>query len=74
MKRPPSGDRPRGVRETVTSSRKMSQSGERPIVVRSPWSANASPARPPPDADDERRALDPTPRAGGVSSCELLGV
>src|SRR5262249_42893707 len=33
------------LRETVTSSRKMPQSGERPIEVRSPSSVNVSPAR-----------------------------
>ena len=37
------------MRETVTSSRKMSQSGERPIVVRSPCGEKCSPARPPPE-------------------------
>ena len=37
------------LRETVTSSRKMSQSGERPIVVRSPVGMKCSPARPPPE-------------------------
>ena len=33
------------LRETVTSSRKISQSGERPIVVRSPLQREASPRR-----------------------------
>ena len=37
------------LRETVTSSRKMSQSGERPIVVRSRCGSKVSPARPPPE-------------------------
>src|SRR5581483_3736536 len=37
------------LRETVTSSRKIPQSGERPIVVRSPCGAKVSPERPPPE-------------------------
>src|SRR5262245_30880637 len=36
-------------RDTVTSSRKTPQSGERPIVVRSPCGENVSPVRPPPE-------------------------
>ena len=35
-------------RETVTSSRKMSLSGRRPTVSRSPSSGKLSPERPPP--------------------------
>src|SRR6185437_321513 len=37
------------LRDTVTSSRKMPHSGDRPIVVRSPFGAKVSPARPPPE-------------------------
>src|SRR5688500_8086307 len=37
------------LRETVTSSRKTSQSGERPISVRSPDGKKLSPALPPPE-------------------------
>jgi hypothetical protein len=36
------------LRETVTSSRKISQSGERPMRVRSPVGLKLSPALPPP--------------------------
>src|SRR5439155_11682009 len=36
-------------RDTVTSSRKMSQSGDRPIVVSAGLSGKVSPARPPPE-------------------------
>jgi hypothetical protein len=37
------------LRETVTSSRKISQSGERPIVISACSSGNVSPALPPPE-------------------------
>src|SRR5439155_9859009 len=37
------------LRETVTSSRKTSQSGERPMRVRSPAGRKLSPALPPPE-------------------------
>jgi hypothetical protein len=37
------------LRETVTSSRKTSQSGERPISVFAPEGKKVSPARPPPE-------------------------
>src|SRR5581483_1884834 len=47
--RPPCFTSTACLRETVTSSRKMPQSGERPIVVRSPCGANVSPERPPPE-------------------------
>ena len=60
-------------RETVTSSRKMSQSGERPIVVRSPcgWKclARAAAAR----ADDERRPVDAELRRELGLLADLLG-
>ena len=42
-KRPPRSSRTAWLRETVTSSRKTSQSGERPIVVRSPLGTKCSP-------------------------------
>ena len=50
----------------------MSQSGERPIRVRSPAGRKVSPARPPPDADDERRALEALERVVRVLA-DLLG-
>src|SRR4051794_24101199 len=48
-KRPPSSTSTAWRRETVTSSRKTSQSGERPITVRAPDGTKCSPARPPPE-------------------------
>src|SRR5919199_3098557 len=47
------------LRETVTSSRKISQSGERPIVVRSPSGWNVSPALPPPERTTSAGPLTP---------------
>jgi len=49
----------------VTSSRKMPQSGERPIVVRSLCGANVSPARPPPERTTSAGPL--TPMSPSVS-------
>ena len=46
-------------RETVTSSRKMSESGERPIVSRSPLERERLPRPPAAGADDDRRPLGP---------------
>ena len=46
------------LRETVTSSRKIAHSGERPIVVGLSSSGNVSPARPPPERTMRRRAVD----------------
>ena len=37
------------LRDTVTSSRNTSHSGDRPISARSPIASKLSPARPPPD-------------------------
>src|SRR6185503_18283180 len=55
------------LRETVTSSRKIPQSGERPIVV-SPLSVNISPARPPPERTTSAGPV--TPRSSSASACE----
>src|SRR5919201_3584167 len=65
MKKPPSRSRRMAcLRETVTSSRKMPQSGERPIVVTaSGW--NVSPALPPPERTTSAGPL--TPRSSSVS-------
>ena len=52
-------------RETVTSSRKTGQSGERPMIVRSPCGVNVSPARPPPERTT--RAGPSTPRSSSSS-------
>src|ERR671922_294351 len=54
------------LRETVTSSRKMSQSGERPIVVRSPSGRNVSPVLPPPERTTSAGPL--TPRSSSASA------
>ena len=54
------------LRETVTSSRKMSQSGERPIRVRSPAGRNASPALPPPE---RTTSAGPSSPSSGSCSC-----
>ena len=43
----------------MTSSRKMSHSGARPIEVRSPLEGERLPGAPAAGADDQRRALDP---------------
>ena len=50
-------------RETVTSSRKTSQSGERPISVRSPIAWKLSPALPPPERTTSAGPLDRCPPA-----------
>ena len=55
------------LRETVTSSRKISQSGERPMRVRSPAGRKLSPARPPP----ERTTSAGPSRPSTSSCCEL---
>src|ERR671937_1506031 len=47
------------LRETVTSSKKIPQSGERPIVV-SPSSVNISPALPPPERTTSAGPLTPS--------------
>src|SRR5439155_7228968 len=58
------------LRETVTSSRKMPQSGERPIVVLSPCGANVSPARPPPAWTTSAGPWMPrSPSVSSISSC-----
>src|SRR5919197_892103 len=54
------------LRETVTSSRKISQSGERPIVVRSPSGWKVSPALPPPERTTSAGPL--TPRSSRTSA------
>src|SRR5919199_4636024 len=54
------------LRETVTSSRKISQSGERPIVVRSPSGWKVSPALPPPERTTSAGPL--TPRSSRISA------
>ena len=54
------------LRETVTSSRKISQSGERPIVVRPPSGWKVSPALPPPERTTSAGPL--TPRSSRTSA------
>src|SRR5947199_3629686 len=55
-------------RETVTSSRKMSQSGERPIVILSPCGTKCSPARPPPERTTSAGPSAPSSSSVGVAS------
>src|SRR6185437_16928171 len=55
-------------RETVTSSRKTPQSGERPIVVRSPCGENDSPVRPPPARTTSAGPLTPSSPSDSRSS------
>src|SRR6478735_5524867 len=54
------------LRETVTSSRKTSQSGERPMVMRSPDGTKCSPERPPPERMTS--AGPSAPRSSSVSA------
>ena len=54
--------------ETVTSSRKMSQSGERPMVVRSPCGTKCSPARPPPERTTSAGPSAPSSSSVGTAS------
>ncbi len=61
-------------RETVTSSRKMPQSGERPIVVRSPCGRNVSPERPPPERTTSAGPSIPRSSAAPASSESSTGV
>src|SRR5919198_6201797 len=70
MKKSPSRSRRIAcLRDTVTSSRKMPQSGERPTVV-SPSSGNISPALPPPDRTTSAGPCTPmlSSASAGVSS------
>ena len=65
------------LRDTVTSSRKISQSGERPMRVRSPTGLKLSPALPPPCAHDECRPFEPevvVVRCSPTSSAEKVCV
>src|SRR4051812_40202346 len=56
------------LRETVTSSRKIPQSGERPIVVCPPPSGNVSPERPPPERTTSAGPVTPTSSSASWSS------
>ena len=58
-------------RETVTSSRKTSHSGERPISVRSAEGKKLSPALPPPE---RTTSAGPLPRRSCSAAARLVGV
>ncbi len=53
------------LRETVTSSRKISHSGERPMRVRSPAGVKRLPRPPAARAHDQRRPLEPVEQVVG---------
>src|SRR5262245_22490370 len=74
-KRPSRSTRTAWLRETVTSSRKISQSGERPTLVRSRVSMNLSPALPPPERTTSAGPSSPStgsPAASAASSASGL--
>src|SRR5581483_2455091 len=66
--RPSRSTRTECRRDTVTSSRKIAQSGERPIVVRSPSGVNVSPARPPPERTTSAGPSRPSSSSSASSS------